>query len=148
MDWPGGFYATTTMAGSRPGSVIAGTWAAIVSIGREQYIANTQTILEAAAVYTANSYLCICKLQYILNTYDVSKGHALRRTPSHHAGAHFMHWRGAQLFLYLGSVSSSGGAKPGMQEEWCMLISVSPHHACMHRVCVACSAPQPPTLKK
>ena len=28
-----------------------------------------------------------------------SKGHALRRIPSHHAGVHFMHWRGAQFFF-------------------------------------------------
>ena len=33
-DWNGGIYATTCMAGSRPGSAIAGTWASMLSLGR------------------------------------------------------------------------------------------------------------------
>jgi sphinganine-1-phosphate aldolase len=33
MDWNGGFYATPSMAGSRPGNIIAGTWAAMISFG-------------------------------------------------------------------------------------------------------------------
>jgi len=38
MQWQGGFYATPSMAGSRPGSVIAGTWTAMVKLGREKYV--------------------------------------------------------------------------------------------------------------
>ena len=34
-EWNGGIYATTCMAGSRPGNVIAGTWASMLSLGRE-----------------------------------------------------------------------------------------------------------------
>jgi sphinganine-1-phosphate aldolase len=34
-DWTGGIYSTPSLAGSRPGNIIAGTWAAIMSIGRE-----------------------------------------------------------------------------------------------------------------
>ena len=34
MLWQGGFYGTATLAGSRPGTIIAGTWAAIAKIGR------------------------------------------------------------------------------------------------------------------
>ena len=49
MNWPGGFYATTTMAGSRPGATIAGTWAALASIGHEGYVRNTRQILDGAA---------------------------------------------------------------------------------------------------
>lgn len=30
-DWEGGMYGSAGMAGSRPGNVIAGTWASIVS---------------------------------------------------------------------------------------------------------------------
>ena len=36
-DWTGGFYATSSMAGSRPGNIIAGTWAAMVKMGKEGY---------------------------------------------------------------------------------------------------------------
>jgi len=33
--WTGGLYGTPTIAGSRPGNIIAGTWAALMSIGEE-----------------------------------------------------------------------------------------------------------------
>lgn len=33
-EWNGGIYATTCMAGSRPGNVVAGTWASMLSMGR------------------------------------------------------------------------------------------------------------------
>ena len=34
-DWTGGFYVTPSMAGSRSGCIIAGTWAAMLKQGRE-----------------------------------------------------------------------------------------------------------------
>ena len=34
-DWTGGFYATPSLAGSRPGNIIAGTWASIMKHGKE-----------------------------------------------------------------------------------------------------------------
>jgi sphinganine-1-phosphate aldolase len=34
-DWNGGLYVTPTLAGSRAGAVIAGTWAALMKQGRE-----------------------------------------------------------------------------------------------------------------
>jgi sphinganine-1-phosphate aldolase len=33
-DWNGGLYGTTCIAGSRPGNVIAGTWASMLKLGR------------------------------------------------------------------------------------------------------------------
>ena len=48
MKWNGGFYATTSLLGSRPGSVIAGTWAAMMRIGTDGYIKNTKMILDAS----------------------------------------------------------------------------------------------------
>lgn len=35
--WNGGFYATTNIAGSRPGNVIVATWAVMVKIGYDGY---------------------------------------------------------------------------------------------------------------
>lgn len=35
--WKGGIYATTCIAGSRPGSVIAGTWASMLKHGQKGY---------------------------------------------------------------------------------------------------------------
>ncbi len=48
-DWPGGIYCSPTFAGSRPGALSATAWAAMVSIGREGYLANVGAILETAA---------------------------------------------------------------------------------------------------
>lgn len=36
-DWPGGLYASPGMSGSRSGGLIAATWAALLSLGREGY---------------------------------------------------------------------------------------------------------------
>jgi len=45
--WNGGIYATTCMAGSRPGAVIAGTWASILKHGRNGLKAKAKKILDA-----------------------------------------------------------------------------------------------------
>jgi len=37
-EWPGGLYASPSIAGSRSGGLIASTWAAIVSIGEKGYL--------------------------------------------------------------------------------------------------------------
>lgn len=47
--WNGGIYATTTIAGSRPGNVIAATWAVMMKIGREGYLKNAKIILDACS---------------------------------------------------------------------------------------------------
>ena len=47
-DWPGGLYYSTTIAGSRPGALIASTWAAMVSMGEDGYLSATRRILDAA----------------------------------------------------------------------------------------------------
>jgi sphinganine-1-phosphate aldolase len=46
-EWNGGIYATTCIAGSRPGSIIAGTWAAMLKFGRNGYKERARKILEA-----------------------------------------------------------------------------------------------------
>lgn len=48
VNWPGGIYASPTLAGSRSGATIAGCWAALVSIGRLGYIDTTRRILTTA----------------------------------------------------------------------------------------------------
>lgn len=48
-DWPGGLYASPTVAGSRPGALSAGAWAAMMSLGEEGYLDATRRILETAA---------------------------------------------------------------------------------------------------
>ncbi len=52
-EWPGGFYFSPTMAGSRPGGLSAACWAAMVSTGEEGYLNATRRIIEAAAAIRA-----------------------------------------------------------------------------------------------
>lgn len=47
-EWTGGLYVSPTIAGSRPGALIAGAWAAMMSLGLEGYLENTRTIMEAS----------------------------------------------------------------------------------------------------
>ncbi|KAJ3216766.1 hypothetical protein HK099_005741 [Clydaea vesicula] len=45
-DWPGGVYASPSIAGSRPGALIAGCWAAMMSHGEEGYVNSTKDIVK------------------------------------------------------------------------------------------------------
>jgi len=47
-DWSGGVYASPSMAGSRPGALIAGCWASMMRTGEEGYIAACKSIVGAA----------------------------------------------------------------------------------------------------
>ena len=49
-DWPGGLYYSTTLAGSRPGALVATAWAAMLSMGEAGYLEATREILSAASV--------------------------------------------------------------------------------------------------
>jgi len=52
-DWPGGLYYSPTLAGSRPGALLAGAWAAMLSMGEQGYLEATAAILETAATIRA-----------------------------------------------------------------------------------------------
>lgn len=47
-DWQGGIYASPTMAGSRPGGIIAGCWATMMHIGEDGYVEATRKIISTA----------------------------------------------------------------------------------------------------
>jgi glutamate/tyrosine decarboxylase-like PLP-dependent enzyme len=49
-DWPGGLYYSPTVAGSRPGGLLAACWAAMVAMGEQGYLESTKRILEVARV--------------------------------------------------------------------------------------------------
>ena len=44
-DWPGGIYASPTIAGSRPGALIAGCWTALMYMGEKGYVDSTKQIV-------------------------------------------------------------------------------------------------------
>lgn len=47
-DWSGGVYASPTIAGSRPGALIAGTWTAMMAMGEDGYTRSCHDIVGAA----------------------------------------------------------------------------------------------------
>ena len=46
-DWPGGVYGSPGAAGSKPGNVIAGTWAAMMNFGEDGYVEACRSIVTA-----------------------------------------------------------------------------------------------------
>jgi sphinganine-1-phosphate aldolase len=46
-DWSGGVYASPSIAGSRPGALIAGCWASLMSVGEAGYIKSCSDIVGA-----------------------------------------------------------------------------------------------------
>ncbi len=51
--WPGGLYASSTSAGTRPAPPIAGAWAAIQHLGAEGYVAKATQVRDAGRAYIA-----------------------------------------------------------------------------------------------
>ncbi|XP_020572383.1 sphingosine-1-phosphate lyase [Phalaenopsis equestris] len=47
-EWSGGLYVSPTIAGSRPGGLIAGAWAAMMSLGLNGYLENTRQVMEVS----------------------------------------------------------------------------------------------------
>ncbi|XP_066317436.1 sphingosine-1-phosphate lyase-like [Miscanthus floridulus] len=47
-EWTGGLYVSPTMAGSRPGGLIAGAWTAMMSLGLNGYLDSTSRIMEVS----------------------------------------------------------------------------------------------------
>jgi glutamate/tyrosine decarboxylase-like PLP-dependent enzyme len=47
-DWPGGLYASPTMAGSRPGGAIAASWAVMNYLGEEGYLRLADRVMKTA----------------------------------------------------------------------------------------------------
>lgn len=47
-DWPGGLYASPTLAGSRSAGISAATWAAMVALGEEGYLETARQIMNVA----------------------------------------------------------------------------------------------------
>ncbi|XP_048561808.1 sphingosine-1-phosphate lyase [Triticum urartu] len=47
-EWTGGLYISPTMAGSRPGGLVAGAWAAMMSLGLNGYLESTGKIMEVS----------------------------------------------------------------------------------------------------
>lgn len=45
-DWQGGIYASPSVAGSRPGGIIAACWATLMHIGESGYIEATKRIIK------------------------------------------------------------------------------------------------------
>ncbi|KAG8551898.1 hypothetical protein GDO81_004330 [Engystomops pustulosus] len=47
-DWPGGLYASPSVAGSRPGGIVAACWATMMHMGEDGYVEATKNIISTA----------------------------------------------------------------------------------------------------
>jgi glutamate/tyrosine decarboxylase-like PLP-dependent enzyme len=47
-NWPGGMYASPTIAGSRPGGLIACCWVALLADGQQEYKRKSKAIFDTA----------------------------------------------------------------------------------------------------
>jgi len=48
-EWPGGLYYSPTLAGSRPGGLLAAAWAALLAMGEDGYLNATESILDVGS---------------------------------------------------------------------------------------------------
>ncbi|KAJ3103131.1 hypothetical protein HK100_004257, partial [Physocladia obscura] len=55
-EWPGGVYCSPTIAGSRPGALVAGCWAAMMHFGEAGYVETTREIILAAREIAAGGW--------------------------------------------------------------------------------------------
>ncbi|RAL09742.1 sphinganine-1-phosphate aldolase DPL1 [Aspergillus homomorphus CBS 101889] len=53
-DWSGGVYASPSVAGSRPGALIAGCWASLMNVGESGYIKSCHEIVSAAKKFESS----------------------------------------------------------------------------------------------
>ncbi|RAH85681.1 sphinganine-1-phosphate aldolase BST1 [Aspergillus japonicus CBS 114.51] len=53
-DWSGGVYASPSIAGSRPGALIAGCWASLMNVGESGYIKSCHEIVSAAKKFESS----------------------------------------------------------------------------------------------
>ncbi|XP_052766123.1 sphingosine-1-phosphate lyase 1-like isoform X1 [Mya arenaria] len=69
-DWPGGIYASPTLAGNRAGAIIASCWASMMHFGEDGYVETTRKIIETTR-YIADK---LSKIEgiYVLGKPDVS----------------------------------------------------------------------------
>ncbi|KAK9240793.1 pyridoxal phosphate-dependent transferase [Lipomyces kononenkoae] len=87
-DWSGGVYASPTLAGSRPGALMAGCWATLMRIGENGYVESCRNIVSAARsirLAIQNEFECLYVLgqpigsvvafsSETLNIYDIADG--------------------------------------------------------------------------
>lgn len=52
-DWQGGIYASPSIAGSRPGGIIAACWATMMHMGESGYVEATKKVVQTARTIAA-----------------------------------------------------------------------------------------------
>uniref|UniRef100_A0A8C5I6Z1 sphinganine-1-phosphate aldolase n=1 Tax=Gouania willdenowi TaxID=441366 RepID=A0A8C5I6Z1_GOUWI len=57
-DWQGGIYASPSIAGSRPGGIIAACWATMMHMGEDGYIETTKKIISTARKIITGIHIC------------------------------------------------------------------------------------------
>jgi sphinganine-1-phosphate aldolase len=70
--WPGGLFVSPSMAGSRPGGIIAATWAVMMTMGQNGYLKRAASLLETTQkIITGN--INASEKRFLLAYLNVSK---------------------------------------------------------------------------
>jgi glutamate/tyrosine decarboxylase-like PLP-dependent enzyme len=80
-DWPGGIYASATMAGTRPAGPIAAAWAVMNFLGEEGYLALADAVIEDGDQLRQG--IAAIPGLHVLSNPDMSV-HAIASDGSHH----------------------------------------------------------------
>ena len=127
-NWPGGIYATASTPGSRPGCLIATTWATMMYMGEDGYVDAARRIIETTQViikglkeipeivimgspkamvvaFKANKGVCILRLSEALKAKGWSL-HLLQYPPSIHLCVTMVHTKEGVADRFLGDVRS------------------------------------------
>ncbi|MBC7233483.1 MAG: aspartate aminotransferase family protein [Chloroflexi bacterium] len=136
-DWPGGIYASPTIAGTRPGGPIAAAWALMHYLGEEGYLALADSVMKTALTLR-QGIAAIPGLRILgspdmsimaiaadkLNIYEIGDEMALRGwhldrqqfPPSLHLTVTPAHARIADLFLHDLAAAVEVAKKPSLQK--------------------------------
>lgn len=68
-DWQGGIYASPSVAGSRPGGIIAACWATLMHVGELGYVEATKRIIKTARFLESEYVRALASWLYSLNLF-------------------------------------------------------------------------------
>lgn len=137
-EWPGGIYASATMAGTRPGGAIAAAWAIMQYLGEEGYLQIARQVMETAVTLRQGigqipglhilgdppmSLMAIAAAPG-LDIYEVGDEMGLRGwhldrqqfPPSLHLTINFAHVQSAQTFLRDLAAATAVAQKPNFRK--------------------------------
>jgi glutamate/tyrosine decarboxylase-like PLP-dependent enzyme len=138
VDWSGGIYASSTMAGTRPGGPIAAAWAVMHFLGEQGYLEITKTVMQTVhqirqgidtlpgVKVLSNPEMSVMAVAADkLNIYEIADEMSLRGwhldrqqlPPSLHLTVNWSHAAVANEFLHDLAESAKAAGRPGLRKS-------------------------------